>query len=175
VERRVTLLAIDPGETVGWAIYDGPRKVDGGQTDWGQFPDLLAQALEVGWAPDVSAVPGCPESWFEVSEIVIEDFVIYPPDVGPGPPPYWDQVITARVIGAIAWIAEAAHVPVHYQGAKIKSDALASAAAEDFARPLHENRHENDATMHAVYFTSRLAAASPEQRERRTARRWGEK
>jgi hypothetical protein len=159
----MTLLAIDPGETVGWAIYDGTQKIDGGQTDWGDFTKHLAASFKVVALDQYDEVPVSDAEietrlrgdFMGVTEIVMEDFVIYPPNVGPGPPPPWDEVITARLIGAIQVLADLAGVPVHYQGAKIKSDALASAAAEDFSRPLHENRHENDATMHAVHFIAR--------------------
>lgn len=151
----MTLLALDPGETVGWAKFEGNQKVEGGQTDWGEFVRELADSF------DVHAGNHHPEygQFSDVTEIVMEDFVIYPDDVGPGPPPPWDPVITARLIGAIQLIADLAGVPVTYQGANIKSDALRSHAAEDFARPLDENRHENDATMHGTYLLARRAGA----------------
>jgi hypothetical protein len=155
----VTLLAIDPGETVGWAIFDPKTnaKLDGGQDDWPEFLRKLAAGLEIGLLSYTRACHGC--SPFEgVTEIVQEEFQIYPPDVGDGPPPYWDHVIVARVIGAVQILAELADVPVAYQGADIKFDALRAAAAEDFSRPLYENRHENDATMHGTYFLARRVA-----------------
>lgn len=153
----MTLLAIDPGETVGWALFDPKTnaKLEGGQTDFGQFPRDVAAGLRVHHA---HSDPGASGPFAGVTEIVIEDFVIYPPDVSSGPPPAWDPVITARVIGAIAAFAELAHVPVHYQGANIKSDALRASAEVDFSRPLYENRHENDATMHGTYFLARRLA-----------------
>lgn len=126
------------------------RKLEGGQTEWGQFQrDMATSFLE----PPYGRYDGPFEG---IERIVIEDFVLYPPGVGDGPPPWWDQLITPRLIGAIQNIADLAGVPVDYQGAGIKSDALASAAAEDFSRPLYENRHENDATMHGTYYISRL-------------------
>lgn len=137
-------------------------KFDGGQTDWGDFPLELAYGFEVGGgASKVNLRPsGMGERLYgDIDRIVMEDFVLYPPGVGDGPPPWWDELITARLIGKIQVIADLAGVPVDYQGASIKSDALASAAAEDFSTPLYENRHENDATMHGTYYLSRLIAA----------------
>lgn len=163
----MTLLALDPGETVGWAKFDGNQKVEGGQTDWGIFVVQLAASFRIIALDQYDDVPVDDREiktrlrgpFADVTEIVMEDFVIYPPDVGPGPPPPWDPVITARLIGAIQLIADLAGIPVTYQGAKIKSDALRSHAAEDFARPLYENRHENDATMHGTYLLARRLAA----------------
>lgn len=157
----MTLLALDPGETVGWAVFDGMTKVKGGQTDWGQFIEDLSDSYSIGASRykngrpfnGARAIRGGP--FTGVDEIVMEDFVLYPEGVSSGPPPPWDHLITPRIIGAVQFIADVAHVPVEYQGASIKSDALAAAAAEDFARPLYENRHENDATMHGTYFNAR--------------------
>jgi hypothetical protein len=43
-------------------------------------------------------------------------------------------------------------VPYTLQPAKIKETAVAGGAEEKFLRPLHENRHANDAIMHGTYF-----------------------
>jgi hypothetical protein len=140
-------------------------KREGGQTDWGDFPFELAASWGVHPAhecqvPGVSIEPA--GRYAGITQVVMEDFVIYPPDVSSGPPPPWDQVITARLIGAIQVLADLADIPVEYQGAQIKSDALKAAAREDFSTPLYENRHENDATMHATYWLSRRYNAAIE-------------
>ncbi len=153
----MTLLAVDPGETVGWAIFDPTTnaKLNGGQDDWPEFLRKLADGFGLVPGRDYESGP-----FAGVNLIVQEEFQIYPPDVGDGPPPYWDHVIVARVIGAVQVLADLAGVHVDYQGANIKSDALKAAAFEDFSRPLHENRHENDATMHGTFWLARKLAES---------------
>jgi hypothetical protein len=89
-----------------------------------------------------------------IGRIVCEDFRIYPPGVGSGPPEPFDKVRTARVIGAITFMCRLHHIPLVFQGANIKPAAVAAGAEELYYRPLHENRHQNDAIQHFVFFTN---------------------
>ncbi len=156
-------LSIDPGETVGWAAWLDRDKVNGGQTPWHDFLMDLALELGVDGAQRWPAARMDPFG-FEVADdfgrLIVEDFVLYPEGVGDGPPPPWDNLITARVVGAIQVLADLADVEVVYQGADIKDAGRAAAGDEILARPLHENRHQNDATYHGAYYFARNPEAS---------------
>jgi hypothetical protein len=85
-----------------------------------------------------------------IERIVCEDFRIYPwkcKELA------WDRVRTARAIGALTFMAQHFDIPMILQGAKIKPAAVAAGAEELYWKPLHENRHQNDAVQHFVYYT----------------------
>jgi hypothetical protein len=67
---------------------------------------------------------------------------------------HFDKVRTARVIGAITFMCRMTNTPLHFQGANIKAAAVAAGAEELYYRPLTENRHQNDAIQHYVFFTN---------------------
>lgn len=86
-----------------------------------------------------------------VGRIVCEDFRIYPwafKDLK------WDRVRTARAIGALTFMCQLHEIPFVLQPAAIKEAALAAGAEELFLKPLHPNRHQNDATMHFVFYSA---------------------
>jgi hypothetical protein len=91
----------------------------------------------------------CTTGWPGIEHVVIEDWSLYPwklKDLA------WDKCRTARGIGGLELACDIANVPYTLQPAKIKETAVAGGAEEKFLRPLHENRHANDAIMHGVYF-----------------------
>lgn len=159
-------LAIDPGETTGWSIWRDRRKLDGGQTPWDRFALDLAYCLDIGEAGSVNVRPSGmgPRAPFAIhgpiTRIIVEDFVLYPEGVGDGPPPPWDQLITARLVGAIWVLAELTDVELVFQGANCKDAGAAALGDDGLARPLHENRHENDASFHGAYYFARNPEAT---------------
>lgn len=144
------LIAIDPGETTGWSVWDTDTatKIDGGQHDLWKFIDALCIAL-LGTLPEEldedleAAMRG-------VERIVCEDWKIYPEKAHSGALD-WDSCRTARGIGAIELIARMSRTPIKLYGANIKKAAQAMGAESTFVEPLHENRHENDSHYHAIY------------------------
>jgi hypothetical protein len=93
----------------------------------------------------------------EVERIVCEDWRLYPwvmytPDGRASHKLDFDQCRTARLIGKIEHIAILAEIPFHLQGADIKETAVAGGAENLYYRPLHENRHQNDAIQHGFFW-----------------------
>lgn len=86
-----------------------------------------------------------------IGRIVCEDFRIYPWAMKSLA---WDRVRTARVIGALTFMARVMEIPFVLQPAAIKKAAVAAGAEELYYRPLRENRHQNDAIQHYVFFTN---------------------
>ena len=92
---------------------------------------------------------GFPGPDVDAEHLVIEDWALYP---WKAQELAWDKCRTARGIGALSYICDAAGVPYTLQPAKIKDQAVAAGAEAYFKKPLHENRHLHDSIMHAVYF-----------------------
>jgi len=153
-------LYVDPGEATGWATSRGQLLLSAGtEKMWDFADDVHASVVDVNYAPGTIYNPGWlrDESYEEhltlpVGRIVCEDFLLYPWELK-GHAMDWNPVRTARLIGALTLIARVADIPFVLQGAKIKRQAEAAGAEAFFYRPLHENRHQNDAIRHYSYFT----------------------
>ena len=126
-------ITIDPGESTGWARWLGTNLVEAGQTPMWEYVDSL---------------------WATVREesirlVVCEDWVLYPwkaQELG------WNPCRTARAIGAVQFITRTCGVNLVLQAAKIKEGAVAAGAENLYIKPLHPNRHANDAIQHGVYY-----------------------
>ncbi len=161
-------LYVDPGEATGWATACGQLLLSAGTEKMWDFADDV-HASVVGVNPDAKPMALKPAStiynsgWLRdeayeehlslpVGRIVCEDFLLYPHELAKHALD-WNPVRTARLIGALTLIARVADIPFVLQGAKIKKQAEAAGAEAFFYRPLHENRHQNDAIRHYAYFT----------------------
>jgi hypothetical protein len=123
----------------GWALWEGPDLVEAGQTELREFVDEVA--LGAGVLP--YELPAGP--FVGIRKLVVEQWVLYPwkaDDLE------FDEMRTSRGIGALEFIARHAGLEFVFQPATIKETSLAAGAGELFYRPLHPNRHANDAIMH---------------------------
>jgi hypothetical protein len=144
----VKFLTCDPGEHTGWSTWEDKTLLDAGTLELDEFVPSVAAALGVptGGRPDAHTV----EALEGVELVVIEDWALYPWKLQSLA---WDKCRTARGIGALEFVCKAAGIPYVLQPASIKDAAKAAGAEDLFYRPLHENRHQNDAIMHGVHFT----------------------
>jgi len=156
-------LYVDPGEDTGWVIGNGTKLLSGGTEKMWLFCDEVWEAVQgnpaalnyigfsrEGVTEDELAKP--------IQRIVCEDWRIYPwlaKDLS------WDQCRTARLIGALTFIARVRGFPFILQGAAIKERAVAGGAEELYARPLHENRHMNDAVQHFFWYIQTELVSQP--------------
>lgn len=148
------MLCVDPGETVGWSLWEGNRMIESGQTALWEFGDAVFDAV---FSPPVTpeeAAAGVEEDelvalFRGIQRIVCEDWRLYPWELKTMS---WDQCRTARLIGSLTQTARKGRLEFVLQPAKIKERAEAAGAREMFVRPLHDNRHQNDSIMHGVYF-----------------------
>lgn len=145
-------LFLDPGESTGWALTQRNKLLEAGTCSIEALPSSLAGTLNV-CAPEGElpqhADTALVAAWTGIERVVYEDWAIYP---WKADELAWDKCRTARAIGAVEFICTAAGIPYTAQAAKIKDTAEAGGAADLFLRPLHENRHANDAIRHAVYY-----------------------
>ncbi len=144
------VLTIDPGESTGFSVWEDGELEYAGTHELDEF--VIGVGCHFHAQPDSSPLRGDPELLSRlngVGIVVCEDWALYPwelPNLG------WDKCRTARGIGALQYVCQVADVPFVLQPASIKDTAVAAGAEELFLRPLHENRHANDAIMHGVVY-----------------------
>jgi hypothetical protein len=153
-------ISVDPGESVGWALWEKEKLITAGTGELWAFGDsvfraVFGDALENELMDDELAV------LFDGIELmVVEDFRIYPWVAKAGGLNF-DPVRTARLIGAFTIIGRQSGIPMVLQPAKIKERAEAAGAERLFYAPLNENRHANDAMRHGVYYVARASGMAP--------------
>lgn len=150
-------LCVDPGETTGWAIFDMHGKlVDGGQHPLWSFGDIVWWTAFGPHLPEWLNPVGEEDEWItkalqNVKVIVCEDFRIYPWEAKKGTMD-WDQVRTARLIGSLTQTARIAGWEFILQPAAIKDAAERAGAKALYETPHYQQRHQNDAIQHGVYY-----------------------
>lgn len=152
-------LYVDPGETTGWALGCGLLLCGGDQMPMWEFADEVWEAT-LGTPADTQLGDpgylrdGVPEDVVDlpIKRMVVEDFRLYPHVMRTGALD-WNPVRTARLIGALTFIARVRGIPFITQPASIKTAAKAAGAEELYIVPTHDNRHHNDAIQHYVFFT----------------------
>ncbi len=166
VDEPFLTLYNDPGEDFGWCVGKGTQLLAAGTSKMWSFADLVWEKLgypdgiwlaegdepnplssdthiRAGVDPELMKLP--------IGRIVCEDWRLYPWAMNDLK---FDQCRTARVIGALTFMARVHRIPMILQGANIKEAARAAGAEELYYRPLHENRHQNDALQHFCFFTN---------------------
>lgn len=162
-------LTVDPGEDCGWAVWSGRNLVEAG-TDkmWDVGDAVWAAAVNTRYPGHIDNEELLVGQGYmqlarmieDVELVVVENFTIYPWVAAEGGLD-WDEVRTARLIGSIFQACRFAGWQYAQQGAKIKDAAIAAGAEAYFYKPLHENRHANDAIMHGVYRLAKGGAIDP--------------
>jgi hypothetical protein len=162
-ERWIT---VDPGEDCGLNVWEDNRLILGYTLKMGVVDLMLHFAMiersKKKIADFLNLYPEVRDFFDEVHgykiiRVVMEDWKLYPwvmytPDGRASHALDFDQCRTARLIGAITHVARLADVPVYLQGADIKETAVNAGAENFYYHPLHENRHQNDAIQHGIYW-----------------------
>lgn len=152
------VLCVDPGEESGWSVWKDGKLIGGGQTKLGTFKHDVWDAvfdnvgpLAEGEEDLLHAGVTADENTGPFDLFVIEKFALYPWVAKSGALNF-NEFRTVQLIGALVLIAERAGITVEKQAAQIKERAMAGGAAEQFVRPLKENRHQNDSIMHGFFY-----------------------
>lgn len=144
-------LSVDPGEDTGWALWNDDELVEAGTSKLWEFIDRLDAAIG-----GITVVRDG-DTWQSIDRVVCEDWALYPwklKEMG------WNKCRTARGIGAVELLCRQANIELVLQPAKIKESAQAGGARNLYLRPLHENRHANDAIQHGFFFIQRSRASA---------------
>lgn len=139
----------DPGESTGYAVWEGSTLVHAGTAELWEFIHSAAAPL----IPDPVLLPDSEllerlKGW---ERLVMEDWHLY---ADKAQALIGDAQDTVRGIGALQFVATVLERPYTLQPAAIKSAAVSAGAEDLFLRPLHDNRHANDAIMHGVYYAA---------------------
>ena len=127
------ILAIDPGGTVGYAMFWDGKLIEYGHYD--TFPTYYDFLVNTEFIPDV---------------VVCEDYII---DIGTsGFNHRFDKGDTLRKIGAIDFWAYSMHIPLVLQQRSIKVPASAMAFGVPYKKGQKKNQHHYDAVLHGVYY-----------------------
>jgi hypothetical protein len=125
------LLALDPGETVGWAVFEMGQLTKCGHAagDATTIEDLVARE--------------------QPSVVVMEEYRIYP----------WrlkqhslSNVPTLRLIGALQYILQTKGIPYHMQTAQQAKGFATDQRLKQWGMYPQKLRHARDAVRHAVYY-----------------------
>jgi hypothetical protein len=162
----VKFLTVDPGEDTGWSVWNDTELQDAGTNKMWDFSDALWAAALTASLAGPGWVGQLPDELQEVAEaldgielIVTENWTLYPWEAMKGNL-NWDECRTARLIGSIYAVCRLTGWEYVQQPAKIKQRAIAAGAEAHFFHPLRENRHQNDAIMHGVFFNAKRAEAA---------------
>lgn len=124
-------IALDPGETTGWAKFDEQGECIG----FGQF----TQAEQTKWLNDSITS--------EVLCVIVEDYKNYAWQKQKK----WSRNQTSKNIGAIEMICELRGVPYYLQPANVKSIGYKWAGLGE-APSAHHISHQFDAVAHGTYW-----------------------
>lgn len=139
-------LCVDIGESTGYAVWSENQLVCGGTAPMEDFVYAVGDPLTPRRRHRDTELLSRVSGW---QLIVIEDWQLYP---WKAQELSWDKQLTVRGLGALQFIAGALERPCVLQPAAIKDSAVQAGAEELFARPVHPNRHQNDAIMHGVKY-----------------------
>lgn len=149
-EPRKHWLTVDPGETTGFTVWLGKKRIYSSQLPMWEFIDEVERWCSTGQWPEglgnEDGLADCP-----LGAIICEDWALYPWKLT-NHQMDWDKCRTARAIGALELLARVYGQPFILQPAAIKEAAQAAGAESLYLEPIHENRHANDAVQHGVYY-----------------------
>jgi hypothetical protein len=158
-------LYCDPGEDFGWALACGTVLLSAGTEKMWPCARAIHNAIrdprDTSYIRDAAqARNGVDEALLglPIKRLVVEDWRLYPDKLKFLK---WDRCRTARVIGALTWFAIEFDIEMILQPASIKKAAQSAGAEEFYYRPLHENRHQNDAIQHFAFYTATTGMVDP--------------
>lgn len=148
--QRYYWITVDPGETTGFTVWLGAKRIFSGQLPMWDFVDELYDWCAGGnWPRELGNQDGLAEC--PLGAIICEDWALYPWKLS-NHQMDWDKCRTARAIGAMELLARVYGQVIELQPAAIKEAAQAAGAENLYLEPVHENRHANDSVQHGVYY-----------------------
>ncbi len=152
--RNSYILCLDPGETVGWALFFAGHVLRCGQL---AIQKQLAQGGSVSYVlntffDDLVGLENCASDMVTPTTCVVEDYVVYAHKLQAN---MWSSLFTVRLIGALQFLCSDRAIPVVYQMA---AEAKFFASDEKLRRWgifQEKLKHANDAIRHGIYYMLR--------------------
>lgn len=135
------LLALDPGETTGYAVFDAHRTKG---IDWFEIDQVITQ--------DASMTVNNLSVLFELikpDRVVYESYNIYS---WKSEQHIWSSVFTLQVIGCIWTLCEQRRIPYSFQSAQNAKGFWDDDRLHDFNLYQRGLKHGRDATRHAMHY-----------------------
>lgn len=130
------VLAIDPGETTGWALFCNTTMDRHGQLQTSLFPQApvtLCSHIEA-WKPDV---------------VVIEDYRVYKWKTDSHA---WAALHTPKLIGVVEYFCYINKIPLTKQSAQVGKGFCTDERLKEWGLYQVAMRHANDAIRHACQY-----------------------
>ncbi len=129
------LLCLDPGETIGWALF-----TDGQLSAAGQ--ERIARMVDLEHLLDRAAPQGA-------ERLIIESYRVYPWQLERHS---FSDVPTLRYIGALQMLAEQRQVPITLQAAAVAKEFASDSRLKGWGLYQKGRRHANDAIRHGAHY-----------------------
>ncbi len=143
------VLALDPGETTGWSVWEGgeqPSMVACGQLDtWDK------EAKPSTSTPIEHCVTNFPQllSTYNPTTAVLESYRVYDWKTESHA---WSDVPTLRIIGSMETRLHDLHIPYYFQTAQQAKNFVSDEMLSAFGFYTRGQRHSRDSMRHAIYF-----------------------
>lgn len=131
------LLALDPGETTGWAIFENGKMTSCGQWDtsdisstYGHLKDILSANV--------------------ITVVVYESYRVY---AWKAKEHTHSELHTPQLIGAIKALLGVENIPYYSQSAQIAKGFVTDDKLKAWGLWIKGARHARDAIRHGIYFT----------------------
>lgn len=129
----MTVISVDPGETVGWALWVDGELLDQGEYEWEEFLERLEELLQSG----------------KVEVVVMEDYRLREKA---SKAMINSRFLTVQVIGVVKWLAKKHDVPVYLQLPALAKQFWDNDKLKKIGYYEKGIRHSRDAVRHGLYF-----------------------
>jgi hypothetical protein len=136
------LLALDPGETTGWSVWDVPEE--------GLRPKLLAY----GQLPNIDAAMGTTQiekliDKYNPTHAVCEDYKVY---AWKSATHSWASLHTPKLIGGITYLCATRKIPLKFQMAQQAKVFVTDEKMQAWGWWIQGQKHCRDSIRHALTF-----------------------
>lgn len=140
------LLALDPGETTGWSIWDSH--------DGGTHYELFASGQLDTWDKANHSIVNCVQNFPKLLEYtpdygIMESYRVYS---WVAESHAWSDVPTLRIIGSMETFLILRHTPYHMQTAQAAKNFVTDDKLKEWGFWKKGERHARDSYRHALFF-----------------------
>lgn len=139
---NLVILGLDPGNTTGWALFEGAELVECGQLHLPKTASIVDLLYSFSETP---------------KQFVVEEYRIYPnrakQHIG-------NDLFTPRIIGAVEAFAYMNNIPVDFQPASLGKSHFTDSRLKALGLYQKGQRHANDAIRHVAHWLI-FKAATP--------------